>query len=138
MKGPAPQESHHSAECQALFSEAKKKKKSKKSKKSKKGKRDRSSGSSSSSTSHAKHKKSKKRRPSTSSSDGGTAAAGRYYSGKYYKASKLPAFCTTFGGLPILAAMEALHIIDAATCPVKDIRDSVFFLIQHHHLQLSY
>jgi hypothetical protein len=118
--------------------EPKKKSKKSKSKKSKKQKRDRSS-SATSSTSSAKHKKSKKQKVASSSSDEDKADLGRFYAGKYYKAAKLPSQSTTYQNLPILAAMEALHIIDAAKCPEKDIRGSLLikgfpaYLNQHRH-----
>jgi hypothetical protein len=95
----------------------KKTKKSSKSKKSKKHKRARSSSSStSSSSSSTKHNKSKKhhKKDSSSSSSADAAAPGRPYSGKYYTADQLPSYVTTYASLPILAVMEALHIVDAA------------------------
>ena len=108
--------------------EHKKKSKKSNSRKSKKQKRDRSS-STTSSTSSDQRKKSKKQKFSSSSSDDEKADQGRFYAGKYYKAAKLPSQSTTYQNLPILASMEALHIIDAAKCPEKDIRDAPFRII---------
>jgi hypothetical protein len=101
----------------------KEEKKSKKAKKTKKQKRDRSSSSNSdsSNSSSTKHKKSKKHKKkqqaSSSDASGELAAQGRAYSGKYFSADKLRSYVTTYASMPLLAVMEALHIIDSARHP---------------------
>ena len=54
---------------------------------------------------------------------------GRFLSGKYYKAAKLPSQSTTYSNFPILATTEALLIIDATKRLEKNIRDSFIFRI---------
>ena len=77
------------------------------------------SSSSSSSSSRSRHKK--KRARSSSSQDNGSAdvglGEGKPYHGKYFHGASLPPNVTSLIQLPMLAVMEALHIIDSIQCP---------------------
>jgi hypothetical protein len=96
-----------------LFDEEKKKK-SKKDKKKHHKKRARSS---SSSSSRSEPRRKKRARSSSSRSADCGLGEGKPYHGKYFHGAGLPPQVTTLQQLPLLAAMEALHIVDSTRCP---------------------